>query len=313
MHERTGLIMPRVKFKHIWSDRSFRLSIIQTIVFLVLGMIFLHQGWAEYAWVMFLGLPVILGLSLGIHPNKKAVVYGVILALAFFLFSIIALGIEGMVCTIFLLPLIIVPLFLGLIIAHLVESYGKIRREVKARMVWSPLLIFMLGVPLENAVLKNSTTVESVSTEIILPYSAIEVFDAIKSVDTLYGVKPFLMKLDLPVPFKCILEKEEVGALRICYFEGGRIVERVTVFEPGKLLQMDVIDYELTGRDWLGFKEAIYKFDSLGTNSTKLTRITTYSSQLLPRIYWNRFEKIGVSQEHNYVFENIKRRLQSIH
>ena len=121
------------------------------------------------------------------------------------------------------------------------------------------------------------------------------------------------MKLDLPVPFKCILEKEEVGALRICYFEGGRIVERVTVFEPGKLLQMDVIDYELTGRDWLGFKEAIYKFDSLGTNSTKLTRITTYTSKLLPRIYWNRFEKIGVSQEHNYVFENIKSRLQSIH
>ena len=38
-----------------------------------------------------------------------------------------------------------------------------------------------------------------------------QVYDAIKSVDTLIADKPFLMKLDLPIPQKCILEKEEVG------------------------------------------------------------------------------------------------------
>ena len=34
----------------------------------------------------------------------------------------------------------------------------------------------------------------------------------VKSVDTLIADKPFLMKLDLPIPYKCILEKEDLVA-----------------------------------------------------------------------------------------------------
>lgn len=91
--------------------------------------------------------------------------------------------------------------------------------------------------------------------------------------DTLDAEKPFLLQLDLPIPTKCVLEKEEVGALRTCYFKGGRlsnadfgggkIVERVTEFERGTVLKMDVVDYHLIGRKWLGFKEANYYFELL--------------------------------------------------
>lgn len=104
-----------------------------------------------------------------------------------------------------------------------------------------------------------------------------EVYEAIKSVDTIDAEKPFLMKLDLPVPQKCVLHEEKVGGLRTCYFEGGQIVEKITVLEKGKILKMDVIDYQLTGRKWLGFKEAIYVFDELADGRTKMTRITTYT------------------------------------
>ena len=65
------------------------------------------------------------------------------------------------------------------------------------------------------------------------------------------------------------------------------------------------IDYQLTGREWLGFKEAIYYFEKVDKGSCKLTRITTYTSALKPRIYWQPLEKIGISQEHDYVFDNL--------
>ncbi len=68
---------------------------------------------------------------------------------------------------------------------------------------------------------------------------------------------------------------------------------------------MDVIKYELTGRKWLGFKEAIYMFDSLGVNECKMSRITTYTSALRPRVYWEPLEKIGIEQEHEFVFRNL--------
>ena len=131
--------------------------------------------------------------------------------------------------------------------------------------------------------------------------------------DTLDAEKPFLMKLDLPIPQKCILEEEKVGGLRTCYFEGGQIVEKITELEKGKILKMDVIGYQLTGRKWLGFKEAIYLFDELDNGGTKMTRITTYTSELNPRFYWRPLEKIGIEQEHEYVFSNLKKDLKNKH
>ena len=139
----------------------------------------------------------------------------------------------------------------------------------------------------------------------------LEVYNAIKSVDTLIADKPFLMKLDLPIPNKCILEQEGVGGLRICYFSGGTITEKITQLEKAKILKMDIIDYKLTGRKWLGFNEAIYYFDKIGKDSCKLTRITTYTSVLTPRFYWEPLEKIGIEQEHDYVFDNLKRDLKN--
>jgi len=74
---------------------------------------------------------------------------------------------------------------------------------------------------------------------------------------------------------------------------------------------MDVISYNLIGRKWLGFKEAIYYFEPVGNNGCKLTRITTYTSVLTPRFYWEPMEKLGVRQEHDYVFNNLEKDLKT--
>lgn len=68
---------------------------------------------------------------------------------------------------------------------------------------------------------------------------------------------------------------------------------------------MDVIGCNLIGRDWLGFKKAIYYFEKVGAGSCRLTRITTYTSELTPRFYWQPFEEMGIREEHDYVFNNL--------
>lgn len=94
------------------------------------------------------------------------------------------------------------------------------------------------------------------------------------------------------------MEKEEVGGFRICYFSGGTITERITELEKGKVLRIDVIDCQITGRKWLGFEDAIYLFDKVEPDSCRLTRIITYTLVLTPRFYWKPLEKIGIQQEH---------------
>lgn len=303
--------MKNTNFNDIWTDRSFRWSIVLSLVFLSVGFSFLHFGLAIYGWAIFILLPIVIGISIGALPNRKVAIYGFVFMFFLFLMLLLLGGLEGFVCVIMCLPIIIPFFFLGAIISQLKSRYKKIKHEINFKMTLLPFLIFMLAVPLEKAVYSDLNTIVEVRSEILLPYTPLQVFDAIKSVDTLIAEKPFLMKLDLPIPQKCILEKEEVGALRICYFEGGRIIERVTEYNPGVSLKMDVIDYELTGRNWLGFKEAIYLFEAIGSDSCKMTRITTYTSELYPRIYWEPLERMGIEQEHQYVFNNLERDLSN--
>lgn len=299
--------------KSLLKDRSFRLSIILTFIFFTTGFLFLHYGLSNYGWVFFVLLPVVLGISLGALPSKRFAIIGLIIATAVFLFGLVTLGLEGYICVIMTLPILLPFLFLGSVITYLAKRYDKIKASEKLPVLLLPLFIFLFGSPVEKWVTDEKEKIIQVKSEIILPYSSLQVYNAIKSVDTLVAEKPLLLKIDLPVPQKCILEKEEVGGLRTCYFEGGKIVERITALEKGKLLKMDVIRYELTGRKWLGFKEAIYLFDSVGINQCKMTRVTTYTSTLRPRFYWEPLEKLGIEQEHEYVFRSLANNLKALH
>ena len=202
-----------------------------------------------------------------------------------------------MVCILMAMPLMVIPIILGYGFKYIIQKYrGKKDYDIKLKSSIMPLIIFLTFSSIETLIYKNEKKIIEVHSSIHLPYSNMEVYDAIKSVDTLDVKKPFLMKLDLPIPEKCILDEEKIGSIRTCYFKEGLIIERVTELEKGKILRMDVIDYQLTGRKWLGFKEAIYHFEKINNYSTKMTRITTYTSELYPRIYWGPLEKIGIEQ-----------------
>lgn len=304
---------------NVLKDRSFQLSIILTFIFFGTGISFLFLGLADLSWILFAVLPVVLGISLGALPNKRMVMYGGILAALIFLACLIPFGLSGFICVIMSLPIIIPLMFVGSIITHLVRRYKEIKSD-KLTVLLIPIIPFLIAAPTEHFLKTNKEAVISVTTEQVLNHSPEQVYDAIKSVDTLDAEKPWLMSFDLPVPTKCVLEKEEIGGIRTCYFKkgnlsnadfgSGTITEKITQLERGKILKMDVIDYNLIGRKWLGFKEAIYYFEKVGNSSCKLTRVTTYISVLTPRFYWQPMEELGIRQEHEYVFNNLKKDLE---
>jgi hypothetical protein len=307
--------------KEIINDKSFRLSIILTFIFFGTGIAFLFLGLANYSWILFILLPIVLGISVGAMPNKKYTLIGAVIAAVITMLGLYVPGLSGLLCIVMTLPVIVPLIFLGYVIAYLVKRYKHLKSTNSFPVLLIPLLPFLIAAPAERFVNKNPEVIIEVKTEKVFNYTPEQVYDAIKSVDTLDAEKPFLMNFDLPVPTKCILQKEEVGALRICYFQGGKlsnadfgggtITEKVTELKRGKVLKMDVVDYNLIGRKWLGFKEAIYYFDKVDSNHCKLTRITTYTSVLTPRFYWEPLEKLGIAQEHDYVFNNLSKDLKN--
>ena len=301
------------------NDKSFRLSIILTFIFFGTGIAFLFLGIVEYSWILFGLLPIVLGISIGALPNRKWGLIGAIIGAVMVLAGLLTAGASGFLCMIMSLPIIIPFIFLGSVITHLIKRYKDIKSTDKLSILILPLLPFLVVVPAEHFLKTEKENIIEVRTEQIFNHSPEHVFDAIKSVDTLDAEKTFLMYLDLPIPTKCVLEKEEIGGLRTCYFNAGNlssydfgagtITERITEVERGKILKMDVIDYKLVGRNWLGFKEAIYYFEKVGDNNCKMTRVTTYTSLLTPRLYWEPLEKLGIRQEHEFVFRNLTKDL----
>ncbi|UOR06862.1 polyketide cyclase [Hymenobacter aerilatus] len=295
--------------KSLFFDKSFRTAAIISFVFLSLGFTLLHYGLVAYGWAFFILLPVVTGVAIGALPNRKWAHIGLLTSLAIFFLLLLVGQLEGMICVLMALPLVVSCLFLGSVVTHLVRRRQELPDRNSLPVLVLPFLFFLLSAPAEKA-LENRPAVVAVRTDILLPYSAAQVYEQIKSVDTLDAPKPFLLQIGLPIPQKCVLEREAVGARRICYFSGGQIVERVTELHPGEILRMDVVRYQLTGRKWLGFKEAIYLFEQVDAHQTRLSRITTYTSELKPRTYWQPLEQLGISQEHQYVFDNLRQDLE---
>jgi hypothetical protein len=307
-------------------NKNFTIASILTFSFLSLGFLLLHNGLFGYGISFFVFLPFILGYLLGGLRTKKFSLLG--FGFSFLVFGILLLQgeLEGMVCILMAMPLILISLGIGLFLKMILSDlFGVFKKEeddngdsiLDDKTLKSSILPFcilaMVGFT-EKQLTKNANEIVEIRSEIILPYSPMQVYDAIKTVDTLDAEKPFLMQLDLPLPQKCILEAEEIGAIRTCYFKGGgTIIEQVTELEKGKILRMDVLDYQLTGRTWLGFREAIYTFEELEDGTCKMARITTYTSELYPRVYWAPLERLGVEQEHEYVFRNLRKDLDREH
>jgi len=309
------------QMNRIIRDRSFRLAFLLTFIFFGTGIAFLFMGLADYSWVLFVLLPIVLGVALGAMPSRRFTLTGMLVATITFLGGMYIPGLSGLLCIAMAFPLILPFVFLGYVISYLFRRYNDIQETDRLPALLLPLIPFLIAAPLEHFVKKHKEAVIPVKTEAVFPYTPEQVYDAILSVDTLDAEKPFLMNLDLPVPTKCEVGKAEVGGIRTCHFKcgklsradfgGGTITEKITALERGKLLEMDVIGYDLIGRKWLGFKGADYYFEKIGADSCRLTRITTYTSVLTPRIYWEPWEKMGILQEHQYVFDNLRKDLKN--
>lgn len=223
--------------KKILKDKSFKLSIVLTFIFLGTGIVFLIFGLSELSWVLFILLPIVLGISIGALPNKKYTLWGAIIATVITLIGMFIPGLSGLLCIIMALPIIVPLIFFGYIVVHLAKRYKEIKSTENIPILLLPLLPFLIAAPAEHYLKVDKQVIMSVTTEQIFKYTPDQVYDAIKSVDTLDAKKTFLMYIDLPVPTKCILEKEEIGGLRTCYFQhgnlsnadfgGGTITERI--------------------------------------------------------------------------------------
>lgn len=261
--------------------------------------------------VLFLLLPIVTGFATALVARGRTLILAsLIIGLLICSAILIAMRLEGWVCLLMSSPLIASGLTMGAVVGALIRR-TVIEKSARPTMLSLLLLVvlplFLAGADSIEKPSRKNLRVETFTNVLVLAAPPEKVWNSIKTMDRVNAHKGFLMRIGLPVPVSCSIDKEEVGGTRTCFFESGFIQERITEWNPPRLMKLEVTSWDVPGRPWLDFKDASYQLH-VENGNTVMTRTTTIASRLLPAWYWRAFERIGVETEHEYLFQAVKSR-----
>jgi hypothetical protein len=235
-----------------------------------------------------------------------------IVALALF-----AVAIEGLVCIIMALPVVIPLALLGGLIGFLVQRRGYTPTEAPSMMML--MLIVPLGVMGTETIQPLEPLRTSVVTTIRIDAPADVVWkNLIAFPDVRQPVAP-LFRLGVSYPIRAAISGEGVGAIRTCLFSTGTFVENVDLWEEGKRLGFTVASgpeamrelspYDVHPRHLDGYfvpESAEFRLAANTDGSTQLEGISWYRNSMWPSGYWRLWSDAVLHQVHLRVFEHIK-------
>jgi F0F1-type ATP synthase assembly protein I len=279
-----------------------------------LGGFFLAEipGTHAMGLVVFVVVPLAAGFAVTLVSRKAEwAAVSTLLSLIASLALLIATRMEGVLCALLAFPLLFAGLMLGVGLGYLLQRImakhgGNSVTFTSAALLSMPLLIFA-GHRVEVATLTHPRH-EVVTSTVRLGANLNQVWDDLRSFDSLAGEKPLLMHVGLPIPTRCVMEGSGEGAKRTCYFDQGYIQETVIGWSPPNVMLLSIDRTNMPGRHWLVFEYARYELRWNGSQ-TVLTRTTAIISNLYPAWYWRTFERWGVRSEHEYIFNDLARRL----
>jgi len=279
----------------------------------LVGFYFAEIGAKGMGLLIFCLFPMTAGFAIGfVVRAAKAAAVSALIALLGSLGLLIALGKEGSLCALMALVFLTMTVGLGVVLGVAVRAIVKPGRAqnitLGAFILITPMMLF--AVKQWEIPILDRARVETISSSVWVPGSLEDTWADIQSIDSIHASKPWLMRVGLPVPQRCSLEKGVLGARRTCYFDKGYIEETVTEWNPPHSMVLRIDRTHMPGRHWLGFENASYRLELEG-NGTRLTRTTVINSHLYPAWYWRPLERMGVESEHEYILEDIANRARA--
>jgi F0F1-type ATP synthase assembly protein I len=300
---------------HNWKDslKGVLAGAVTGIVFGLGGFLLARiPGTHAMGLVVFVLVPLAAGFAITmVSHGLQRVSAAALLATLATLGTLIATGMETLLCALTAFPLLLAGLLIGVALGYLFlklkAKFGGDGGASTTIMLLAMPLLILAGHRVEVSTLVHPRQ-EVVTSTIRLTADPDKVWNELRNFDSLSGEKPLLMYVGLPIPIRCEMEGSGLGAKRTCYFDHGYIQETVIEWSPPNVMQLSIDRTNMPGRHWLSFENARYELRRDG-NETVLTRSTVIDSNLYPAWYWRPFERWGVSSEHGYIFSDMARRL----
>lgn len=292
--------------------RGMFVGVVTATAFSLGGFGLVNDSSGSMGSVLFFMLPFITGMATAIVTGGKELLFaslgiGAIGCTA----ALIMTGKEGWVCVLMSMPIVAFSMTVGAVFGVLIRKFLLALgvRHLGMFLTIAVLPFFLIGANKIEEPSRRTPRAETITNTLVIDAPREVVWNQLKTFDHIEGTKGLLMRIGLPVPVSCTMSGEGVGATRTCYFEQGHIAERVVEWSPPSSMKLEITEFDVPGRPWLSFQDASYELTSEG-GRTVVTRKTTIVSRLSPAWYWRPLEKIGVETEHEYLFEEMKRKIE---
>ena len=276
-----------------------------------------------YGWGLFLGVPFSLGLV-------SVLVYGAneprpledcikvsLASVALVGVGVLAVALEGAICLVMALPLILPLAVLGSIVGHGIQSRAW-AVPASAHTLCATILVLpaLMGI---EAGAPAGPEIRPVSTTVVVDAPPREVWRHVVAFPALPAPREVAFRAGIAYPVGAVIEGRGKGALRRCRFSTGDFVEPITAWKAPHRLAFDVRDQPPPMRElspwgavhpphldgFLRSRRGEFRLRALPDGQTLLTGTTWYENRMWPAAYWRLWSDGLISRIHGRVLRHV--------
>ena len=289
---------------------------------LMVALGWLAAHWETYGLALFLGLPVAGGflaawlLTLRRLRTSRDCSNVAALALIEAGVGFLVFALEGFLCLVMLMPLVLPFALIGSHLAFLLQGSRLRRRSSLA------LLVVLLGTPAimgAEMVVDPKPPLLEVRTEIVVDAPPEAVWPRVVSFPALPEEREWLFRTGIAYPKRAEIHGRGPGALRLCVFSTGSFVEPIEIWDEPRLLRFAVTQSPPSLEEWSPWGDiqpphtdssfqgeaGQFELHPLPGKRTLLVGTTWYRNDLAPTFYWRLWSDAIIHRIHLRVLRHI--------
>ncbi len=300
-------------------------GVIAGVAIIVAAVLISALTLGAYGWGLFVSTPFVVGMTTGYIANRRVLrsnastVGYVALAGALGGMAMLMLALEGLMCILLIAPLGLLASIAGGWAGRAIARAGHRRGAPLLSVAVLPLLFAL------EATMPPAVPIDTAETiEIVAPPAA--VWRVITS-DKPIGLSPGMPGLaGLAYPLRGKLLGEGVGARRLGYFSTGTAEERVTAWQPGRLLAFTVLSQPPAMEEMSPYRvvhaphlygyvvtgDTRYVLTPLANGNTRLTLAATTILHIDPIPYWEPIARWAFRQNVQRVLASTKLQAEKV-
>ncbi len=227
-------------------------------------------------------------------------------------------GLEGIVCIIMALPILLPMTMLGGLLGGALVLWIRSRRTRRVACI-ALLALWSMGLVAEPHLLPGPP-MRTVKTSVLIQADQQRVWDTVIAFPKITAEPKGILRSGIAYPISAELDGQGVGAIRRCSFNTGDFVEPITVWDEPHLLAFDVTENPLPMQEWSFYgpidtphlhgifvsHRGQFRLKSAGPGWVELEGTTWYTQDLWPNVYWGFLSDRIIHKIHLRVLNHIK-------